>query len=127
MKTITISGIIKTEYDDFARIFLVQEDGLKIDLINRFEECIMSFGDSGVQVNYYLSDKICTKDEMLEGWLKTICGDVEAEYETCHYNYSSWTSGTDYNAILTIGGHNLSNELWNEEDKFVLIELNFKQ
>jgi len=73
MKTITLSGILKYEYEDnWMKIKMVQDDGYKIDLVGRFNESAESYKNSSVQVSYYLSDKPCTKNEMVEGWLKSI-------------------------------------------------------
>lgn len=127
MKTITLSGIIKFEYSDsWETIKLVQEDGYKIDLVNRFKEAVESFNNSQVQVNYYLADNPCTKNEMVEGWLKKLVGAIDAGYEANGYAYSSWTSGTDYDTNLSVGGHNLLSELRSEEGRFMIIEINFK-
>lgn len=126
MKKITLSGILQFEYDDWDRLYLIQEDGYKIDLVNKFQEAIANFGDEGVQVSYWLSDKPCTKNEIVEGWIKQFHGDVEAEYQENYFQYSSWTDGTDYNTVLTIGGHDLYNELIDKEGKFIIIEMNFK-
>lgn len=126
IKTIELSGIIKFEWNDWNKIKLVQENGYKIDLVSRFQEAIESFPNCKVQVNYYLSDKVCTKNEMLKGFLKKLYGSVEAEYEKNDYCYSSWTSGTDYDTTLKVGGHNLYDELRSEEDKFIILELNFQ-
>lgn len=126
MKTITLSGIIKYEYETWSKIKLIQEDGYKVDLVSRFKEAIESFDSSGVQVNYWTSEKVCTKNEMLEGWLKKIYGAVEAEYEANEYHYSSWTNGVDYDTELKVGGHDLYNELREYEGKFMILEMNFK-
>jgi hypothetical protein len=128
MKTITLSGILKYEYEDnWMRIKLVQDDGYKIDLVGRFNEAAESYKNSSVQVSYYLSDKPCTKNEMIEGWLKSISGSIDAGYTTDSYRYSSWTHVTDYDTNLKIGGHNLYNELRDSEGRFIIIELNFKE
>ena len=36
MKTFDFTGFIKFEYDSFDKIKLVQTDGFKIDLVNRY-------------------------------------------------------------------------------------------
>lgn len=127
MKTITLSGVIKFEYSDsWETIKLIQEDGYKIDLVNRFKEAVESFSNSQVQVNYYLSDNPCTKNEMVEGWLKKLVGSIDAGYEANGYAYSSWTSGTDYDTNFSVGGHNLLSELRSESGRSMIIELNFK-
>jgi len=125
MKTIELSGIVKFEYDSWDKLKLVQEDGYKIDLVSRFREAYESFPNQKVQVNYWLSDKPCTKSEMTEGFLKKLYGAIDADYKKNDYAYSSWTSGTDYDTTLTIGGHNLYSELRNEIDRFIIIELSF--
>lgn len=63
---------------------------------------------------------------MKEEWLKKLSGCIEADYSTTNYSYSSWTSGTDYDAILKIGTHDFFTELKSYKDKFVLIEIHFK-
>lgn len=125
MKTIELSGIVKFEYDEWDKLKLIQEDGYKIDLVSRFREAYESFPNQKVQVNYWLSDEPCTKSEMTEGFLKKLYGVIDADYEKNDYAYSSWTSGTDYDTKLIIGGHNLYSELRNEVDRFIIIELSF--
>ena len=128
MVTIEIKGKIEKGYtDSWETIKLVQEDGYKIDLVGRFKEATESFPKCDVQVGYYLADNVCSKNEILEGFLKKLYGSVEASYEANAYAYSSWTSGTDYDTNLTIGGHDLFRELANEEGRFILLELNFKE
>lgn len=128
MKTIILSGFIKFDWSDsWQTIKLIQEDGYKIDLVNRFKEAIESYENEKVQVNYYLSDNACTKNEMVEGWLKKLVGAIDASYEANGYSYSSWTSGTDYDTNFSVGGHNLLSELRSEEGKFMIIELNFNK
>lgn len=125
METITLSGIIHLEWDSWNKIKLIQPTGFKIDLVNRFKEINESFPKGlSYQINYWLSDNPCTKDEMIGGWLKKIYGDISADYEKNDYRYSSWTSGTDFDTILKIGGHDLLYELSREEGRFLIIEIN---
>lgn len=128
MITVELKGRIeKGSTDSWETIKLVQEDGYKIDLVGRFKEAIESFPNLEIQVGYYLSDNVCAKEEILEGFLKKLFGSVDASYEANRYSYSSWTNGTNYDTNLTIGGHDLFRELNNEEGRFILIELNFKE
>ncbi len=128
MITVELKGKIEKGWTNgWQTIKLVQEDGYKIDLVGRFKEATESFPNMEIQVGYYLSDNVCTKEEMLEGFLKKLFGSVDASYEANGYAYSSWTTGTDYDTNLTIGGHDLFRELNSEEGRFVLIELNFKE
>lgn len=126
MKTVELSGILSIEWDDNTHYKLTQENGLKIDLVNRLAEISESFPKAEVQVNYYLSDSPKTKDEMIAGLLSKIYGGIESEYTQEDYSYSSWTSGTDYYTTMQVGGHDLKKELDDKEGKFILIELNFK-
>src|SRR5690606_22314255 len=97
MITIELKGRIEKGWtDNWQTIKLVQEDGYKIDLVGRFKEAIESFPNMEIQVGYYLSDNVCTKEEILEGFLKKLFGSVDASYEANGYAYSSWTTGTDY-------------------------------
>lgn len=128
MITVELKGKIEKVWtDNWRTIKLVQEDGYKIDLVGRFKEATESFPNMEIQVGYYLSDNVCTKEEILEGFLKKLFGSVDASYEANGYAYSSWTTGTDYDTNLTIGGHDLFRELNNEEGKFILIEINFNE
>jgi len=130
MKTIELSGVIKFECEDecndWNKIKLIQSDGYKIDLVNRFKEADESFPNAEFQVNYWLSDKPCSKNDMIEGFLKKLYGDISADYEKVHCYYTSWSTGDKYDTILQIGGHNLGSELSDEEGKFLIIEINVK-
>lgn len=128
MITLELKGRIEKGWtDNWQTIKLVQKDGYKIDLVGRFKEATESFPNMEIQVGYYLSDNVCTKEEILEGFLKKIFGSVDVSYEFNEYAYSSWSTGKDYDTNLTIGGHDLFTELKNEEGRFILIELNFKE
>lgn len=124
--TIQLSGIISYEYFTFQTIKLIQQDEYKIDLVSRFREAIESFGMCNCQVSYWLADKRCSKNKMTEELLNKISGSLAANYEKSDYQYSSWTSGTDYDTILKIGGHDLMEELRSQNGRFIIIELNFK-
>lgn len=127
MYKITLAGFIERSCDDnYPTIKLIQDDGYKIDLVGRFREAIQSVNNISAQVSYWLSDKRCTKNEMTENWLKKISGYVSAEHEASSYQYSSWTSGTDYDTVLKIGNHDLLKELQGLDGKFIIIELNLK-
>lgn len=127
MITFEISGIIKLkEKDLFDKIKILTPHGFKIDLVNWFADLKDSFPEKLFQVNYWIADVPCTKIEMKENTLRKLFGDVNAEYETHSYCYSSWTSGTDYNTILSIGGHDLTVELAGTDGRFILIEVNIQ-
>ena len=123
----TIEGVIETDWDDWTKIYLVQENSAKIDLIKYFQDLDEKYNYGEVQVNYYLSDKRCTKNELLEQFIKKISGAVDAKYTSESYHYSSWTNGTSYYSTLKIGGHDLFNELEDKEGKFIILELYFSK
>ena len=130
MKTVELSGVIKFDkgdFSDFDKIKLVQKDGYKIDLVSRVAEMIDSFGSTG-QVNYWISDKPKTKEQMIKGFLQQLYGSVEAKYEKNYHYYSTLTGGdTYYDTELTIGGHNLHNELLEKEGMYIVIDFSFNQ
>ena len=127
MNKLVLSGVIRYEYpDSFEKIKLIQEDGYKIDLVGRFQELQESHPPLKMQVNYFISEKDATIEIAKEAWLKQIVGAVVAEYDKQDWQYSSWTSGTDYNSTLTIGGHSLFNELRQYNNKFIILEINLK-
>ena len=79
MKKVQLSGIIRFEENkSFPQIKLIQEGGYKIDLVSRFIEIDESFPKSKIQVNYWLSEEPCTKNEMLENTLRRLFGDINA-------------------------------------------------
>ena len=128
MITVELKGKIEKGWSkNWQTIKLLQEDGYKIDVVGRFKEATESFPNMELQVRYYLSNNVCTKEEIQEGFLKKLFGSVDANYEANEYAYSSHTSGIDYDTNLTIGGHDLFAELYNQDGRFILIELNFKK
>jgi len=124
--TIEISGILKHDYkDSFSRLFLMQQDGLLIDLVGRFIEIQNSFPSHKAQINYWISDKPQTKDGMIERYLERIYGAIDSEYETTTSYGSSLTGAwSNHYTTLKVGGHNLYDELQQHIDKFILIEIN---
>lgn len=125
MKKLILQGIIKMSYEgQWPVIVLVQEDGYGINLINRMAELNMNAGNK-IQVNYHIAPERMTEIQLKEILIKTISGALEAEYQANGYHYSSWTSGTDYDTVLTINGHNLYRELSDHADKFLFMEINY--
>lgn len=127
MRTITLSGKIKfEEIDNFEHILLTEKDGFIIDLVSRVKELKLSFPDKKLQVNYWLSDDFCTKDQMIMSFLEKIYGkDIEAGYEDNGFMGSSWTGYCESNdTVLTFGGHSFYNELRDEEGRFIIIDFN---
>jgi len=129
MKKIELSGIIEFVKASWKweKIKLTQPDGYKIDLVSRFAEAVDNYPGVKVQVNYWISDKPCTKSEMTEGVLRKLVGAIESEYTSYDFQYSSWTSDTAYETGLTVGGHDLFTELKQSDGKYLIIELNFSE
>lgn len=127
MKTIEFKGRIEYIDSEGTRINIVDGENT-IDLVDELESAINEYGNE-VQVNYWITEKPCTKDEMIEGVLKNIYGVAEAENE--NYYTGSWTYGSssygDYEnrARLKIGGHDLCDELSDANGEFIIIEFNF--
>lgn len=118
-----IYGHITFEYDRFQKIKIIQEDGLKVDVINRFAEISESFIGKPIQVSYWVADKLSIRNELIESFLTQISGGIVAEYEASEYCYSSYIRGVDYDSTLKIGRHNMLNELSDKEGKFILLQI----
>lgn len=130
MKEYIISGFVKSGFfglrDDWSRVALIQEDGFIIDLIERFNAIRELNNKMPMTVEYHVSDKKQTKSEMISLLMGKLYGDCDAEYSRNSYHYSSYTSGVDYDCNLTIGGHDLLQEIRNYEGKFVMIIITIK-
>lgn len=130
METIILSGIIKIEDRNKPfyicspqSIKLIQPDDSEIDLVDKFNEIDERCGYPKFKLKYYLSNRPCTKDEMMEGWLKQLVGYIDANYEENYYSLSVWTDGCECDTIIRIGEHDLFAELSEKEGKFIIIEL----
>ena len=122
--TKTIRGFIKRGYNNgFNPIDIIQEDGYKINLINYFDELIYNYGNK-VTIRYWTAANRQTDDNIKKGVIYTVSGRIDAKFDKEDYQYSEYTSGTDYNSILNIGNHNLYRELLEKEDKYLLLEIN---
>ena len=121
-----LKGIIEFDNDECRRIIL-HNNSKEIDLIDELEY----FDNQQIQVNYWIADNPCSKEQMLEGYLKQLFGCAEVEYD--NYFNGSWTYGCqsswgDYEkrGVLKIGGHDLFDELSEMNGKFIIIEINSK-
>lgn len=130
METITLSGIIKIKDIDKANylcssesIKLIRPDDSEIDLVDKLNEIEERWNYPKFKLKYYLSNRPCTKDEMMEGWLKQLVGYIDANYEENYYSISLWTDGCECDTIIRIGEHDLFAELSEKEGKFIIIEL----
>lgn len=127
MEQFEYKGVIEFEDNDGKRLYLYDVDGSRYDLVEVFE----TFDCNEVQVNYYITDNPCTKNEMLEGLISKLSGSIYAEYED--YYTGSWTYGSssswgnyEYRGVLMIGGHDLFYELSHEDGKFMIMDIYVK-
>lgn len=73
-----------------------------------------------VTVCYWITDQACTKDEAQEQFLKRLYGAAECEF---YAHYSDITGHLWTDEELTIGGHDLIDELNSYVDKFVILDI----
>lgn len=107
-KSIVLSGFARTEYkgDGHTHYYLEQPDGYQIDLVNRVAEIADNMGGR-MAVSWWSSDVRKTKDEMIEGHLARVYGDVDSRYWEEEYRYSSYTHGSYDRETCEVGGHSL--------------------
>lgn len=77
-----------------------------------------------VSVHYYISPKKITEEEMLEKEIRTLAGDATIQYDW-DQGYSSWTPG-GVSEGLTVGGHNLLEELHTHVGKYLILTIETK-
>jgi len=124
-----ISGVIFFDDDNRACLYLINGDD-KINLTEWFESAVEQNGNK-VQLSYWISDNPCKKEDMLESWLKKIHGAIETDCDEVYqgswtYGGGSWAS-YDKNYSFKIGGHDLFQELSEQDGRFIILELNFNQ
>jgi len=106
----------------YDTVKLIQPSGYEIDLLLRFIEWV-GCNDGKVSVRYWISNHRTTFKEAHDGFVKIICGALDADCEANEYSYSEWTSGIDYDSSLKVGGHDLLAELQAQQGKWLWIEL----
>lgn len=121
----TFTGFINIDWSDDFKTIKLTDEGKSVDLVKKFR-AIFDLFESEVSVSYFISDSKKTEEEIKEGWLKQLFGDITAEYEMNSYNYSSYTYGTDYDTYLKIGGHDLFDEFDSFIDKYCVLKINVK-
>lgn len=93
-----LTGILKTQYtDNWLHTYLVQSDGLMIDLVFRLQEIKVSYPNKNCQAFCYISNDDLVIDNRL------YYGAIEARYETYHDGYDLF-----HNTTLSIGRESLS-------------------
>jgi hypothetical protein len=125
IKEFTFTGFINIDWSEDFKTIKLTDEGKSIDLVKKFR-AIFDLFESEVSVSYYISDSKKTEEEIKEGWLKKLFGDITAEYKSSSYHYSSYTYGTDYDTYLKIGGHDLFYEFDRFRDKYCVLNINVK-
>lgn len=77
-----------------------------------------------VTVRYWISKKHQTKEEMIEGVLKSLYGLCDVEY---NHVYSEYTGYLWTNESFEIGGHNLIDELYNHLGNYIILEIDLHE
>lgn len=127
MITKTYTGIIDKRWEGYGRhetIMLKQPDGYSMDLVSRITENVGNYG-AAVNVRYWTAKSVQSRDAMQEGAIRKMCGAVDVYHKTEEYQYSEYTSGTDYVTEMDIGRHNLYKELCKHNGKFLYLEIEF--
>lgn len=125
IRDFTFQGFISYEWhDDFKTICLTGDYG-SVDLTKKLR-AIFDLFESEVSISYFISDEKSTENEMREGWLKQLFGNVRAEHETDSYSYSEYSFGTDYNTYLEVGGHDLFDEFSDYRGKYCILKVSVK-
>ena len=73
-----------------------------------------------LSARYWITDQKATKDEAIEQFLRRIDGSAEIEFHA-HYSDITGYLWTDIN--LTIGGHDLLQELASYAGKYLILEI----
>ena len=79
------------------------------------------FDGRQIYLRYTISDNPINPVTVDETVLKTIYGELEAEHGCIPY--SEWTGFVAWDDTLTVGGHDLHNELLGYEGKYCYLEL----
>ncbi len=112
--------------DDYQKIRVMEPDGNVVDIIERMR-AVKNFHPKGeISISIHSSNKPITKSKAVRGLMEFLYGDVDAQYTRNSYCYSSYTHGVDFNSYLTVGGHNLFEEWWQHDGKYVCIIINVK-
>lgn len=75
-----------------------------------------------VSVRYWVSDKICTREEANDAFLRTCMGDAAVQYQVA---YSELTGYLWTDEELMIGGHDLLKELKSSKGRWCILEVEY--
>jgi hypothetical protein len=99
----------------------IQTDDENLIFAEFFEENLLG---KNVSVNYYISDKKLSREELEKQHLEKIFGVVDAE---CYPVYSDVTGYLWTEEKCRIGGHDLFEELFNYEGKYIDMEISIDE
>lgn len=113
-------GIISyvSKYDHDSTIYL---DGSEESLIEILQEQI---NGKKVSVRYFVAGKPETKAVLIEGLIQKLYGDADAEYDE---SFSEYTGYLYTDQQLNIGGHNLFDEMKQNDGKFLYLEIDIHE
>lgn len=120
-KELLLSGVIRVDYHDgFSHVYLDQPDGTSLDLVYRIDE-VRAICAGKIQLSYFITEHPATMDEATEGFVRKLVGGANDEsiYKQSDYSYSEYTTGTDYDTELNIGGHDLFKALIGTNGKYM--------
>jgi len=80
------------------------------------------FSRKKVTVRYFISDTEKSIEELKENQLLSISGAVNADYSS---KYSEYTGYLWTDEELKVGGHDLLNELYSNEGKYLYMEVDY--
>ncbi len=124
-KIYEFSGKIVFDYaNNWRTIFLEQKSGFKLNLVSRVEELVTNYGNK-VAVNYWLTNKYMAEEELLDLTVKYQDGYIDIDFTATGYSYSEYTSGTDYDVKLKIGGHDLYSIFEKKEGMYLYFMIEF--
>ena len=126
-----IKGRIYYDTDDCKIVRITDEKGKNSRLTELFEGFIDKHGNHA-QVNYWVTSEPFSKEQLIENQLKYLYGDLLPDSERVFMG--SWTYGcqSSYDECetrdsLTIGGHDLHDELSDCDGDYLYMEINFKE
>lgn len=120
-KELLLSGVIRIgHHESFEHVYLDQPDGTSLDLVYRIDEARAVCGGK-IRVSYFITDERSTMDEATEAMIRNLVGGShdESAYNRSDYSYSEYTTGTDYDTELNIGGHDLYKALQGNSGKYM--------
>lgn len=117
----TYSGLVEERYygeawDIIFHLFVGSHDEPLADLI----EDDMTERGRFASVRYWVTDEPRTREELDDGMIRTLEGDLDAKF---HVHYSEIIGYLWTDEELTVGGHDLLEELRSFKGKYLYLEI----